>query len=277
MKLTTISDYGPKLPIGFVQGKKLDKSFALRPHKSWLDRALGIWTESQGDVSEAQIATRYLALAVHQAGPNTLALTADHDCDPMQQAQIATWHKADVMYMYVWARIQAVTEQLEIATSCPRCDWNGTVRGDLNNLEVLVAECVADLRSVLRLKDGMTLRSGKKVHALTLQPPPFAALMVAGSGAGSINSIGYNTLRESVCGVEGVDGRYTLVDDELNDLSKLDLLRLDHQAAQQAAGLKMRTTVACPQKACGTPIHDLLDWRYSHFFEQSVPLALLTT
>jgi hypothetical protein len=282
MRTTTLGELGPKLPIGFVKGKTLNKDFTLRPYKSWVDRVLNVWREANEGRSMAALAAKFLSLLVSTAGGEEYTLTAEKDSTAEQELRVYRWYWADVMYAYLFARVKTVGSIIEVPYACPnrfavgaaRCDAAGLNRADLNSTEVQVVEDVAELKHWIELRDGFPLRDGKTAKELCLQPVRFTAQALPGSSVQDINAIGYNHLREAIAEIKGV-GEYSMTNSEIDEISKVDALILDRAASKVTAGADMRTHLECPK--CGCKIINALNWSLDSFFDSSVPLEALMT
>jgi hypothetical protein len=63
------------------------------------------------------------------------------------------------------------------------------------------------------------------------------------------------------------------VDDrDLDEMDKIDRIRINRITNEVAAGPDMRVRVPCPK--CGLEIIDPLNWTFDYFFETSVPLEI---
>lgn len=281
MRATTLGELGASLPIGVVDGKVLKKDFTLRPYKSWVDRTLGLWREANQGKHIALLVAKYMSLVVESAGGVTYPLTTERDSLPAQEFAFHGWWYADVMYAYLYSRVQTVGSKIAVPYSCPmrtasgpaRCDAAGIKIADLNSIEVDVAESPSELEVWVDLTRGFQLRKGQTCKKLKLRPIKFRAQMLAGSGAVGVDSVGYNHFRDAVCAVDCIEGEYVLIDQEIDEIEKIDTLRVDRQANKVAAGASLRTHLDCPK--CGAKIVNALDWDFDSFFDSSVPGAAL--
>lgn len=275
MKHTTIKEQGQNLPIGEVKDGKLVKDFALRPYKGRVDRFLNTYREANQGRSVAYLAAKYLSLIVESAAGTAYPLTETGDSSADQEARIHGWFFADFLYAYVYSRIANVSEWIEVPAVCPAagCPYTGTLRADLTSTEVTVLEKPEELFTWVDLRDG--IKVGDRVSKrLKLQAVRYRAMLLPGAAHQDVNSLSYAQLREAIVEIEGAPAGYVVLDKDLDDLSKFDLLRIDRQAGLVAAGLSMRTTILCPK--CGTPIRSAFDWNFDPFFDASVPSDLLT-
>jgi hypothetical protein len=287
MRTITVKELGNNLPIGSVEDGKLVKSFALRPYKSWIDRVMNLWREGNPGAHQGFEVGKLISLVVEDFCVHPRGLTADKDTTAEQDLAVQKWFFGDVMYLYIRTRIAAVGSKLIQPFRCPVCHHVGTVQYDLNNMEVTVIDDPKELANKIALKDGIKLLTGRTCMGFTMQPVPFSTLLQPGTGSASANAFGYSHVREAIAGVDCEDGPYTLLDDELDEMTKRDVLLLDRSAGTISAGPSLQTEVLCPNMIpdkggdgeaapCNFKIENALDWSYGSFFDSSVPLESLT-
>lgn len=274
MRRTTIRELGQQLPIGFQNGDgKLEKAFSIRPYKARIDRHLGHWREANDGRTQAYLVGKFIAMITAQAGPHILSLTKDGDSTDVSELAVSKWAFADVLYVYVWTRIQELDPFLILPFKCPVCSHFGTAKFDLRDSDVAVAESVEELEHWVDLRKGMELRDGTTVKRIKLQPITWAALYNIGAGGGQLGSHDYVQIQHSIKAVEGHD-YYTPLVQEIDTLHKIDMLIIDRAANKVSAGLDLETTVNCPKKdedgdVCGFEITRPLDWEFDYFFDTS--------
>lgn len=275
MRTTTVKELGQRLPIGALVDGKLVKDFSLRPFKARVSRALNLYREANKGKSVAWLAAKYVSIITERVGGESFALTADGDSTPEQELRVHGMPWADVMYIYIYSRIASCGEWMEIPAACQaaKCEFSGAVRADLLTIEVTVIDDPAELHTWVTLKDGLRA-GGATCRRLRLQPVPFRATLLPGTGAADLNVMSYAQLRESIVEAEGAPDGYVLRDEDLDDVSHMDLLRIDRQAGERAAGCDLRTKVACPK--CGATLLGTMNWGFDYFFDSSVPSSTLT-
>jgi hypothetical protein len=285
LRRTTIGEQGPKLPIGTLQGNQLVKDFQLRPYKSRIDRALGDWLEanqskySSAPVLEAAKVAKFCSLICAQLGSRAMALTTDGDSPPEAEVGMYSAWYADVMYLYVFARIQALGPQLEVNFVCPACNQPAKGIYDLNTMEVDVIDDAADLSSWAQLQRPIRDRNGKKVSKLKLRPITWATMLKPGVFSGVMDQITQAGLEDCICGTDATEGESMLTQGEIDDLERIDIVGLNHQTQNLAAGLELKTSVTCPhvdtttEKPCGYTDEDAMNWTFDYFFGSSLPIS----
>lgn len=276
----TVKELGSKLPIGFYseQSKQLVKTFTLRPYKSKVDRMMNIWREANQGRHVAWLVSKFLSLVVEEYGGQHFSLDDKGDSAEEFMTRILDWPFSDVLYMYLWARVQVCSE-MSVSYGCPNVDCSlkhAEATIDLTSVEVSVIEDIKECKFWVPLRDGFRLANNKLCKKIELKPVPFRTILLAGGTQGQVeDSLGYNQLREAVSNVEGGGERYILTDEELDEMSKMDQLLLNAHAGKLTAGPKMRTTINCDK--CQQPIERALDWRFDHFFDSSIPVSHLMT
>jgi hypothetical protein len=274
MFTTTVGELGPKLPIGFLKDKTLLKDFDVRPYVARVDRHLNLWREANEGKHVGYLVAKYVSMITAKVNAELWVLAPDGDSTPELEAQVHEWWNADVMYVYFWSRIRSLGEKAEVPYAClsGKCGSRGLLTFDLRTTEVTVVESAKELERSIPLLDGFMLRDKKtRVAKLRIQPIKFKAIVLPGSSLEGAESMGYNHLREAVIGVNDSKEHYPLSDDEIDEITKRDMLLVNKQAGLVSAGLKLRTTVECPK--CSRPIVDALDWSFDSFFGSSVPLG----
>jgi hypothetical protein len=274
MQTTTVGELGPKLPIGFLKDGVLDKEFDVRPYIARIDRHLNLWREANEGKHIGYLVAKFVSMITSKVQGTAWVLTPDGDSSLELEYQVHEWWNADVMYIYFWSRIAALGEKCEVPYAClsTKCGDTGFLTTDLKSTEVVTLDNVKELENVIALTDGFTLRDKKtKVRSLRVQPIKFRAITLPGTGTEGAEGMGYNHLREAVVGVGELREHYALADDEIDQISKKDMLLINVKAGKVNAGLKLKTTVNCPK--CDRPIVDALDWSFETFFGSSVPLG----
>lgn len=274
MKTYTLQDLGPRLPIGIPHNGGLQKSFTLRPFKTKIDRHLAKWIKDNADrdplVLEAMKVGKLISLLVSSVGDMAFAVDEKGNSPAEQEAKIYNWFMADVMYLYMYARCQAVGSKMTLPIACPNCKYSTTdAVFDLNHTEVLVVEDVKQLTKWIKLQDPFLLRDGKtRVNSVKLGPVKWSTYCKPGVLDAEIDTFDPDSLRDSICAINNDDQRaYTMTDAEIDELSKRDFTRINQTTAEVSAGPDIRTVIPCP--SCNFPITSPLQWTYDFFFDGS--------
>jgi hypothetical protein len=276
VQLMTIKELGSKLPIGKLteNGRGLKKEFALRPYKGRIDRHISHWRMQHDGEHIARLVSKFVSLLAESVGGEAVEVGPDGDSTAQQELKVQGWYYADVMYMYLYSRIVNISEWIEVPYVCRRCGETGIAKADLWTTEVRVINSVKQLEQWVELRSGIPLRNGETARKLKIRPVKFSSQLMPEAAAGAL-AMGYGEFREAVCGVDCLSGHYTLTDDELDEMPKIDSLTIDRQAGRVAAGPDLRTTIKCMKGSCGAPIREAFDWTFDAFFDSSVPLSVL--
>lgn len=277
MKRTTLGELGMQLPIGTPKGKKFDKGFALRPYKSIIDRHLGNWKEANakkypGSLIVAAQIPKFVSLICTEFGGKAYPQTKDFDSTPDQELSLYQAFHADVMYAYIMARV-AISPDLELNPTCPGCGKSFKIVFDLNTLDVDILEDGDALEKVIELKHPFKLRDGKLCKAVKVRPIQWAAMMQPGVFSGQMDQVSYSALTGCICGVDCIEGPYTMIESEVDEIHRIDSMRISAVAGTQAAGVDLETNVTCPHEDCGVTITNPLNWTHDYFFGSSFPMS----
>ncbi len=221
-----------------------------------------------------------MSLLIEQAGGRGYALTDDGDSTPETELEILGWRYADVFYAYLYARIVAVGENMDVPIVCPRCQFQGFLQANLWNTEVNVIDEPEEMFAWVDLKRGFKLKNSKLCKRIQLKPIPFSAQITPGASEVGVDVLGYQQFREGIAAIDGADPGYVISDEEIDEIEKIDQLAIDRQAGKVVAGPKLRTIIDCPGKnaageSCGYKLIDGINWSFDHFFDSSVPLETL--
>lgn len=282
IRVTTVGELGASLPIGFgTPGGKLDKAFSLRPYKSRVDRQLGLWrtaneSKYQDDRGQltALLVAKFLSLMVEAAGGNALPLLPNGDSTPEGELMVHRWAFSDVMYAYYYARVQSLGHELVLPCVCPngRCRWVGQAEFDLRTTAVRVAESTKDTQLWLELKRPFKLGDERTlVRSVKLSPITWATATRPGVLISGVHEMSYNAVLDSITAINNDDTPRTLTEADLDQMERVDRVRINKVADEVSAGLDMRTSVQCPK--CAALISDALNWSFDSFFGDSVPLG----
>lgn len=275
MRMTTIGEWGARFPIGIPVDGGLLKTFELRPFKAKHDRFLGIWKEANdGKYSEGQfiaaLVAKVVSMICDRVGSVSMPVTVDGDSPDVSELKVYDWHFADVMYLYFFSRIKSLGSQMKVSLRCPNvpCMYSGEASFDLNEADVRVAETPDELRYKYKLEEPILLRDKEtRASEVTLAPIKWSTMTKPGVVGGSIGSVDLASLQDSIVEVNGQG--YLLAQPEIDELSKLDFVRINQKSEDASAGIDLRTKVCCPE--CGFLIQNPLDWSYDYFFGRSLP------
>ena len=143
----------------------------------------------------------------------------------------------------------------------------------LPDLEVDVIEDKEELEKLVKLNDPFKLRSGQLVRRVRVVPVPWSAMMEPGVFSGLMSQISYSALKGCIAGVDCVEGAYTLTQDELDEISRRDVVNINRISGTLAAGIDLQTNIRCSKEECSHLHIDALDWTFDNFFGSSLPMS----
>lgn len=265
IKVTTLGELGKKLPIGALSNGGLLKDFSTRPWKTRDDRELG------REQKKNESASRYIGQVVRRMCP-TLGdyKRTDYSDDELEKAlaKIGQLFSGDVFYAYVTLRIEAMGKDLPLQIVCGACEHNFKYVGDLNSIEVTTVDDPQDLSWEFELVDGAELRG--KQHTKFRMGPLRWSLMNEAYQSGrngttvNINAIKITTACNAITGLGDDPTPVMLSDQDLDDVSKLDLERLIKAVDEHSLGPAMVIEGACPK--CSSEFRRPIDWEAGSFF-----------
>lgn len=276
MRKTTLGEYGLKLPIGVYADRKFNKDFKLRTYKSVIDRHLADWDEAnEGKFSSpaAKLAGRvpkFLSLICEDFGGVAIPPDAEGNSTPEQELRFYQIYYADVMYAYVFARLQ-MDHRLEVPFTCPKCKERQRGIFDLRTLDVDVMEEGDPIERWVDLKHPFKTRDGKQVKKVRVRPVLWAAMMQPGVFSGLMSQISYSALKGCIAGVDCMEGDYQLTEKELDEVARVDVVTINRLAGTMAAGIDLETHVECCK--CKHMNTDALNWTFDDFFGGSLPMS----
>lgn len=282
MKIYTLEELGANLPIGSLSGGKLEKSFEIRPFKTKIDRHLATWVRNnQGKHSELILEAckvpKLLSMLCSSKGKQAFTVTDKGDSTAEAEANIYKWHYGDVLYMWLYARVQSVGKMLTYPVACPNAGCTYSVHDalfDLSQTEINVLEDPSELYQWVKLRDPFVLRDNKTIlKSVKLGPVAWSTFTKPGVLDSEVGAFDVTSLRDSICAInENDQQKYNMLDSEIDEFSKFDFVTINQKASETSAGPSMQTTIKCP--LCNFPITNLLQWTYESFFEDSLPVGI---
>jgi hypothetical protein len=281
---TTIRDNKNNLPIGILSDGKRHKEFSLRPSTGRIDKQLAIWDDANSDVRdrdrqkfEFRKVAKHLSLLLERVGGISFPLDKDGNAAPESELRVMQMPFSDVLYAYTFARIKALGEKIHLPFICPHCKHQSVIGVDLQDIDVFVPESEDEVSFWVDLRRPLTLSNDSGIaKAFKITPLPFSALINGGFNGKINQSIDLLTLQASIVAARTQHGDkpYTLLDADLDNLDRFDILTLSMEADKKMAGPRVVLDVTCPK--CGKEAQDILDWSYTFFFDLSFRLSAST-
>jgi len=266
MKRTTLSELGATLPVGTFRDGKFFRHLAIRKWRMEEERELGKFRKD-GVQTAAQYTSVVLSYMLTSFGIHTdfQALSEAERRLAINQAPMA-----DILYTWVWMRVQALDSTLLVNLACPspNCGHKFDWKGDLESMDVDVAQGPEDLAIVHTLRDGIEI--GKKtIHTITIVPPLWATYeQVRREKAGDMGmgEMKRMMLRSAIRDTPEIEA-FVLTEEHLDSLSKYDLERCVGVLEKRSPGPELVLDASCP--SCESEFQHALDWQYDSFFGSS--------
>lgn len=263
----TLESLGGNLPLGVLnQDGAYAKALRVKKWRMKEERQLGNLGAKDGSI--ARFASAILSTMVETVGVHNFAN------EDMKQEEkllhISQMWMPDVFYSYVWLRVAAMGNLLQLNLTCPyNSGHKFPYTADLNTTEVRVCDNLEDASWEHTLIEPFEIR-GKVVKGLKMGPPRWSVLESMGDDGGT-NAIGakIGIIHGSIHGVIFDSGLEVipLAIHEIDDMCKPDVEALAAALDDHAIGPDMTIESRCPvcDKAFKVPI----DWSYEGFFGNS--------
>jgi hypothetical protein len=223
-RVVTLRELGPQLPLGVLDSANLyHKGVENRAWKLSTERELGELRDRNRDSNFAQYVSMILGTMCTKLGPH------DFDGKKIEDKQIlvSQMFMADVLYAYIWLRVDALGPNLNMNIKCPACEQEFPFTADLNTLEVTCADKVEDTQWPFKLKHPIDIR-GKKAVALKLGPTRWNAMESSKANQFNMGQMKADIVRYSIHGVSHDGEAFEAIpvgEHELDELSKFDFER----------------------------------------------------
>lgn len=267
-KMVQLGELGPRLPIGITVAGKYQRNFELVPFRFKQERAIGNARARIRGLTVGRYVMEILSVLAKSIGP--------HNIEGMNSKErlltIGMMHLGDVQMMYVWARLEAIGQELPMSLECPTCRYKYEFTANLNDLDVLILnpDEETDLEFDYELRDGLEVR-GEVRHWIRCGPVAWAALDIP--DVSHENALANPATRESavirgaVKGVEGIDGPVTLTRGDIDGFSKWDKEGLIVVLADRMPGPRLIVEDECPK--CQADLFQMMPWTFETFFTRS--------
>lgn len=264
--LTTLEDLGPNFPIGFVAGDELIKEFSAKPWRLKEERQIGKIRDQAKGLTVGEFVRHMMGVMLTKVGPH---IDFQSLPDPEKSIILNQMYMPDLLYAYIWLRVNALGPDVPMSLTCPLCKTDFDFEADLKTLEVRVLLKSAKLKKEVKLEDGGFKIHGEMRGKVTVRPPLWS-VMDDPQMAGSDNPADRDAamIKGSVVGADGLDESQpiAILDDDLDEISKRDLLTLTG-AIEDSPGPNMLLEANCPK--CKRRFFQMIEWFYDSFFTLS--------
>ena len=267
-RVVMLQNLGPQLPLGIVDSAKTyHKEIAARVWKLGTERELGDLRDKNRDSNFAQYVSMILGTMCTKLGPHAF------DGKPLadKSVLVSQMYMADVLYAYIWLRVESLGPNLNVEVKCPTCNGTFPFAADLNTLEVTCADSVEAAQWDYTLKHPIKVR-GRECKALRFGPTRWNAMESTSASQFNSGQMKADIVRYSIHEV-GHDGEtfeaMPISEHELDELSKFDFETLAYLIDKNAIGPDMSIKDKC--RLCSRPFVTSIDWGYESFFAISSP------
>lgn len=257
-----LNEHGPNLPIGFGEGKS--RSIAFKVWNLKREKQVGeIQRKSGNNIGAGEWVSILLSEMVTQMGP--------HDFNKLNTAEkrliINQMYMPDVMFAYCLLRYEAMGNELGTDLECPFCGNKFSTNADLNTLDIRSVEKVEDKNWIFELKRPINIR-GKDRKTFVMGPTRWATVEQAKLGK-RINPGKFKSLMISKS-IQSIDDESIILsDNDLDEMTKLDLERLISDIDKNGLGPDLSIETLCTDERCERQFRTSLDWGYDSFFTVS--------
>jgi len=258
-KIVLLKDLGPNLPVGFGG---TENEIIERPWTMKQERELGGIRDSERNQNVASFVSVVLSHLCSRIGPYDFEAMKE----PERRVIVSKTLMPDVYYVYIWLRIQAIGNMLEMDLVCPQCNHSFIFTGDLLSTEVRVPEEGAERTWEYQLVKPFEIR-GTKVESLILGPAYWSAIEPVSAGEFNTGEAKAALIRGSIREIPALDGPIALTLDELDDMVKIDIESISSGLEENRLGPDMSIEGKCPK--CKREFKTAMDWGYDSFFSVS--------
>lgn len=259
----TLPERGALLPIGLGKGGPGQQEFEFKRWNLAREKQLGEKRKALSDTTLGAWTSTLLSEMLVKLGP--------HDFTQMKEPErllaISEMWMPDVMYAYCWLRYQAMGWKLSIELECPYHEFKFKWPGDMRTLEIRVPQTLTDAQWDFELEQPFKLR-GKETKRWGLGPVRWSVLESAQLG----RRVNFGKLKSLMiyASIRTLDGEeVALGEDELGEMSKLDLERHVAEIDKHTMGPDLSIEACCPHQQCERNFTTSIDWSYESFFSIS--------
>lgn len=270
-RVTTLGELGPNLPIirRDSEGKPIsDRSFSFL---SWD-------MEAEEKISDMRAKARNVGDAVNKM----MCMLIDQFCGQDFQAKkpedktllVNQLEFPNVMYMYIWLRVEELGPELKLNLTCPNISCRKTINdymADLNTLNVHVKDADHDRLMHYELRKPINLESGQLITGFELDISKWEYMESADKNIAQNQARMKQTmLRSSINGFMEGDSKVESYLDPLQvikKMKKVDIEKSIWDLTTNNSGPDMRIGGKCPH--CDNEFVKVLDWSFDSFFDSS--------
>lgn len=272
IKVVTLKENGPRLPLGMQDPAtgELIKHIATRRWTLRTEKALGKMRDENKRENPVRFISMVIAGLCEQLGTLSIAdpqkigtsKTARNDWN-LTLASISQMWYGDVLYAWIWLRRSCLGAEVDMDLTCPRCRSSVSIQGDLDTLEIHVAESIEDTFWEYELASPFQVR-GHNIEKLVIGPYKWSIVERA-ANTGELDTGDFKSamIWASIRQVVGLDD-IALTETEIEDMDKVDVEALVAEIDKHNIGPDMSVVVDCGK--CKNEFRSSLNWSYDSFF-----------
>ena len=260
-----LSENGSVLPIGIRDSTgQIDRTLASREWRMKEERELGAAVKRIKETELGKYISTVLSVLCTKVGPYDFESLKT----PERAVHISSMWMADVFFAYLCLRVQSIGDKLELTVTCDKCGASFPFVADLNTVSIRSVEKYEDALWDYEVVKPFTMR-GKEVKKIKMGPARWSTMEQV--GADSISNFGMmkaTMLSSSIHSVEGIEGNFIFVPDDLNDMRKIDIERLTELLDVNSLGPDMSIEDQCSN--CLQDFRSSITWGTGGFFGVSL-------
>lgn len=270
---TTLGALGLRLPIGVLKEGRYERDFTVRPFKTKFEKEINELRRTERALTLGRMVAEVVAVMCPTIG--------HHSLEGMKRSAalnlIGQMHMMDVLYVYVMIREASLGHNLEMTLTCPNCRNQMDVITDLRDLDVLTLDDEEEVDQSFYCKlDNPTELRGVEVKGFHCGPLVWNVFDSPGFEGGFNPTMrDLAMMRGSVCRASGIDGNIVLTEEEMDELTVRDKVKLTAMIDDRMPGPQMAIEMNC--KACAADSIQPIEWTYDVFFGRFFQPGLSTT
>jgi hypothetical protein len=264
-KVVPMRQLGATLPVGIFTNGRYERSFGVRPFRLREEKAIGELRSRGRGLNTGRLVAEVLSKMCTHIGP--------YNFEEMKESErllrISQMYLMDVLYVYVYLRVNALGDELPLMITCPNCRHTFKITTHLNDLDirVLADQSLSDIGFEYELRDGIVIQE-QTHNVLTIGFMPWHAMDVPElEGSNGLNP----AMRDAAmlkAGIQAIDGEpVTVLDRDLDELTLYDKTGLMDAMSESMFGPVLFVQNQCPK--CTLDTLQPIDWSYDSFFKRS--------
>lgn len=259
IKKVTLAESSGVLPVGILHGAEFDRTLISKEWRLKEEKELGLALEKVEASRMGQYVSTVLSVLCVQVGNHEFSKMKD----PEKRAIVNQMWIPDVLYTYLWLRVQTMGQFLPMEIQCAHCGNKASLNADLNTVEISTVSSMEDVYWRYDLEFPIRLR-GKDVTAFIMGPCRWNAIDVLGNRVRNMGAMKEALIKGSIHWFVGLDDFFPIGVSELDELKKKEIESITDKIDFNSLGPDMSLDEEC--ETCGKHFRTSLDWRNRSFF-----------